>query len=364
MIKNKITSIQLLRAIACLLVLQLHLIPFIPFTNQYFFGAIGVDIFFVISGYIIASSISKIEAPKVSLKFLINRFCRVVPYYWILTFGAIIFIFTFTKNHEFEPNRIINSLLFIPQEIGPSLPLGWTLNHEMFFYLIIGLGSIIIPKKKIHYTGYFFLALLILSKFIPSNSYKILFLKSSINYTFLLGFFTFFYKDKILPIFNNNIMLISSIILICIVATFTCDFEMFPTGTSINNINQSYLRDIIFFQTKIIRIGFPRVILWGIPSYLLFLTFLAKESTIKDKYQNSIFVLIGDASYSIYLLQFFIVTIVLYFKPSNILFSIFGFIITILLSLIMVKFETIISKKTKILLLFIPLKLTGKSSIN
>lgn len=156
MIKEKIISIQLLRAIACLLVLQLHLIPFIPFTNQYFFGAIGVDIFFVISGYIIAASISRIEGTNISLKFLVNRFSRVVPYYWLLTLAAALFIFTFTKNHEFDIVRIANSMLFRPLEIGATLPLGWTLNHEIFFYLVIGISALFVsPKKNTIYRFYF-----------------------------------------------------------------------------------------------------------------------------------------------------------------------------------------------------------------
>jgi len=349
MFKEKIISIQLLRAIACLLVLQLHLIPFIPFTNQYFFGAIGVDIFFIISGYIIAASISKIEKPNITLKFLINRFCRVVPYYWVLTLAAALFIFTFTKNHEFDTNRIIYSMLFRPLAIGPSLPLGWTLNHEMFFYLVIGLSALFVSSKRIHYTGFFFFAILLLSQFIPFNFYEILFLKSSINYTFLFGFFTFFYRDKILPFFNHKLMLIGSIILICIIASTTCDFQMFPEQYG-NSINHSYLRDIIYFQTKAIQFGLPRVILWGIPSYFFFLSLLAKESSIRKSFKDSIFVFIGDASYSIYLIQFFIVSIVFYFKPANIILPAFGFILTVLLSFIMLRVENLISRGTKTLL--------------
>ena len=349
MFKEKIISIQLLRAIACLLVLQLHLIPFIPFTNQYFFGAIGVDLFFVISGYIIAASISKTEGPNISLKFLINRFCRVVPYYWLLTLAAALFIFTFTKNHEFEINRTFYSMLFRPLKISPTLPLGWTLNHEIFFYLIIGLSALIVPSRRIIFTGYLFLLILILSQFIRSNSYEVLFLKSSINYTFLLGFFTFFYQDKILLFFNHKLILIGSITLFCFITSITCDFEMFPVQSG-SSINQSYLRDIIYFQTKEIQIGLPRFILWGIPSYFLFLSLLAKESIIKQRFKNSFFVLIGDASYSIYLFQFFVVTIVFYFKPTNFILPTLGFIITIMISFLMLKVENIISKKTKALL--------------
>jgi peptidoglycan/LPS O-acetylase OafA/YrhL len=66
---GKIISIQFLRAIASLLVLQVHLFPYLPFINKFFCGSIGVDIFFVISGYIIADSVVRLPSKNLLLLF-------------------------------------------------------------------------------------------------------------------------------------------------------------------------------------------------------------------------------------------------------------------------------------------------------
>lgn len=340
---NKIISIQILRALACLLVIQLHFIPFIPFTNQYFFGAIGVDVFFVISGYIIAASIYKLKDEKTPAKFLINRFTRVVPYYWVLTIGGFMFLYLFNKAHPFNLKMLINSLFFIPQ-VDVTLPMGWTLNHEVFFYLFVGLSSVLFPKEKVKYIGFFFLTFLISVQFLSSSSYVILFLKSSINYTFLFGFFTYFYGKRFLNFFNSNLVLLLTIILFVFITSITCDFRMFPFQQDI--INSSYSRDVIYFQFVELKYGLARVIIWGIPSFLLFLSFLAKEETIK-KYLNSIFVKIGDASYSVYLIQFFTVVVFLHFKTTNLIFPLLAIFMTLFISLKMVKIENWIADLTK-----------------
>jgi exopolysaccharide production protein ExoZ len=344
MVTNKIISIQILRAVACLLVLQLHFIPFIPFTNQYFFGAIGVDLFFVISGYIIAASIYKLKDEKTPAKFLINRFTRVVPYYWVLTIGGFMFLYLLTKAHPFNLKMLINSLFFIPQ-VDVTLPMGWTLNHEVFFYLFVGLSSILFPKEKVNYIGFFFLAFLLSVQFLPSSSYVILFLKSSINYTFLFGFFTYFYGKRLLNLFNSNLLTLFTIVLFVFIISITCDFKMYPFQNNILS-TPTYRRDIIYFQFAELKYGLPRVIIWGIPSFFLFLAIFAKEEYLK-KYYNSILVKIGDASYSVYLLQFFVVVVFLYFKTTNLIFPLLAIFMTLFISLKMVKIENWIADLTK-----------------
>lgn len=344
MINNKIISIQLLRAIACLLVLQLHFIPNIPFTNNIFFGAIGVDIFFIISGYIIASSICNIEGEKKGIRFLINRFARVVPYYWILTLCGLIFVFVFSKNHSLELIRFLKSLLFIPQE-DPTLPMGWTLNHEIYFYAIIGISAFFLPRLEPLYYGLIFLALLLISQLLPNINYTVLFLKSSINYTFLLGFFSYFYKDKITIYFQNKFAVTTSIIIFILITAISCDFAMFNHQQDWFTFS-AYKRDIIFIQSNAVTIGFPRFIIWGLPSFLLFLVILSKEEFLK-RLSNSLIIKIGDASYTVYLLQFFIITIVLHFKPTNFVLPVIGAVITIFLSLYFSRLEAKIGKTTR-----------------
>lgn len=136
---QKVYSIQFLRALAAFSVLLFHIIGD-PFT----IGAAGVDVFFVISG-LIMGSFATAAGPGT---FLYHRLARIVPLYWAVTLvmctGAMAGVFsTFT----FTPEHLWKSLLFIPYagdngEVAPLLVVGWTLNMEMFFYIVFALGLV------------------------------------------------------------------------------------------------------------------------------------------------------------------------------------------------------------------------------
>lgn len=106
-------------------------------------GASGVDIFFVISGFVMAYSGKKEAAP-----FLESRFIRIVPMYWLITALTLCKMLLVEINpslgnsahHVHTPlNYVLASFLFIPWrnsmgEILPLLGVGWTLQFEMLFY--------------------------------------------------------------------------------------------------------------------------------------------------------------------------------------------------------------------------------------
>ena len=110
-----------------------------------YFGASGVDLFFVISGFIMVVTTSRTEfTPQ---KFFLLRSIRVVPLYWLATLAWIAYkVF----EHSFQgvyPAAIAKSLLFIPYSspgfprgVWPILANGWTLNYEMFFYALFALS--------------------------------------------------------------------------------------------------------------------------------------------------------------------------------------------------------------------------------
>ncbi|MCZ7934537.1 polysaccharide biosynthesis acyltransferase UppZ [Agrobacterium leguminum] len=134
---QKVYSIQSLRALAAFSVLLFH-ISGEPFT----IGAAGVDVFFVISG-LIMGSFAATAGPGA---FLYHRLVRIVPLYWAVTLvmcvgamAGVFSTFTFTLEHLWK------SLFFIPYagdngEVVPLLVVGWTLNLEMFFYIVFALG--------------------------------------------------------------------------------------------------------------------------------------------------------------------------------------------------------------------------------
>ncbi len=340
---GKIISIQFLRAIASLLVLQVHLFPFLPLTNNFFCGSIGVDIFFVISGYIIAESVVRLPARKPALTFLINRFTRVAPYYYVLTIIAAVLIFIFSG--KLNAVRLIESFLFLPDKrFDPTLYLGWSLIHEMFFYLFVGLMVFAFPQIKIITIAICFFCFISLFSLLPSPAYIFTFLGANMNYTFLFGLFIFVFKDKILPLFKNKIWLISACLLLFITAMFTTDFPVLEKQKFAAAEN-FYKRDYVYLYNTASHL--PRIFVWGIPSAFFFVSFYAQEEYFK-RWRNSLMVSIGDASYSLYLIQGFIVLMLLKESFLNqIYIKLILAICTIYVALKMFKLEAIVSEHCK-----------------
>lgn len=132
-------SIQYLRAAAALLVVLHHSRnphPWLFSPLEQFHGfARGVDVFFVISGLIMAAIGSR-DAP---IDFARKRIVRVVPIYWLTTLAAACLLFIKRGLDQDVIAHVMKSLFFIPQlnpagEPFPVLPPGWTLNYEMYFY--------------------------------------------------------------------------------------------------------------------------------------------------------------------------------------------------------------------------------------
>ncbi len=117
----------------------------------------GVDIFFVISGFVIVhASISLFgTGAKGASTFLHRRLARIVPLYWIMTlaFLAVLWAGRSAINGAIGgPAYIAASFLFLPWPrpdglMEPALGLGWTLNDEMFFYLVFTL-FIALPRAR------------------------------------------------------------------------------------------------------------------------------------------------------------------------------------------------------------------------
>jgi exopolysaccharide production protein ExoZ len=144
---NGLPGVQALRGLAAFLVLVHHVLeesqPLfgerIP-APLVMFGASGVDLFFVISGFIMyytnQGRFGKDGAP---VDFLIRRVIRIVPLYWLCTFVLVAAkIAGFYAHYHITAHGLIFSLLFLP---NPNIVLGagWTLNYEMYFYTVISI---------------------------------------------------------------------------------------------------------------------------------------------------------------------------------------------------------------------------------
>ena len=112
-------------------------------------GAKGVDIFFVISGFVMVVASEPLAGKSDGWAiFVKSRLIRIVPSYWLATsikLAALIVLPSVVLHSELDWSSVIKSYFFIPSynidgEIKPLLGVGWTLVYEMFFYLIFALA--------------------------------------------------------------------------------------------------------------------------------------------------------------------------------------------------------------------------------
>jgi len=159
---GKLDTIQALRALAAIMVTVAHAVEeakyffdFQPWFETSPFGK-GVDLFFVISGFIIYYASRKLFAASGGIQqFAYNRISRVVPLYFLFTtlmVLVVVFLPGGVKEARFDIEQIWTSYAFIPYErydgrIAPILSLGWTLNYEMFFYALFAL-VMWLPARK------------------------------------------------------------------------------------------------------------------------------------------------------------------------------------------------------------------------
>jgi len=146
---SKIRNLQALRLYAAFGVVLFHT-GFTIHGVRPFGGVFGVHMFFLLSGYIMASIIDNDPTA-----FVRRRLIRIIPLYWTLT------LFLYTVAWKFPhlmgatravPSELIKSLLFVPfaKSNGlyqPILFVGWTVNYEMFFYMMLSI-AVLINKRR------------------------------------------------------------------------------------------------------------------------------------------------------------------------------------------------------------------------
>jgi exopolysaccharide production protein ExoZ len=130
---SRIESLQALRFLAASMVAWLHVEqagggPSIYGGALSHVGSFGVDVFFVLSGFIIART----ATGKSPGEFLWRRLSRVVPIYWLLTVAYLAFS---AGTDKFTWISLVATLTFYPEFGLPALNVGWTLCFEMLFYV-------------------------------------------------------------------------------------------------------------------------------------------------------------------------------------------------------------------------------------
>ena len=298
--KSRLDCIQVLRGIAALLVVLFHFRHYIndvyPIKDLgdrlFLFGEAGVDLFFVISGFIIVYSSSN-KNDNTFLHFIIKRFFRLYPLYFSML--SVYLILYHDEPFQFE--NIIKSYFLVPIDYnakGPWFGLSaiytaWTLTYELYFYVVFSIAIIFSHKyrallcavfilliigfsQKFIY-GHFFLDPITQKKTLNSVVYNLIFISNPLIIDFILGMFVaYMYKAYEKLCFNKLVLTSFSLVLLTLA--------------------------VIFMVSHVTAYVGPRS--WGICSAIIVLSVLIISKNA-DLIYPRVLIYLGEMSYSIYL---------------------------------------------------------------
>ncbi len=234
--KEKYYSLQILRAVAAWMVVYVHYMQMFYGTEYdtvigYFFrnyGGLGVDIFFVLSGFVMYFSASNTSGES----FFLKRLFRVAPAYWFYTLLLVPWVAIFPVEYSatsYNITTLLASLLFIPTDNPGSLPegfpfltVGWTLNIEMVFYTVLTL-AILLSRKKARLLCFIIILLsplIVWQKNFPFHAI----LSSFYLYEFLAGFSIAFITNTYSKYIFRYRLLLSCLFLSIVVFCFKFGF--------------------------------------------------------------------------------------------------------------------------------------------
>ncbi|MDQ3061020.1 MAG: acyltransferase [Pseudomonadota bacterium] len=205
MAREQFTGIQTLRFVAAMLVVLMHTSEAISLRlsqvephHYWTGGSAGVDIFFVISGFVMAISTagtpsgsrSRLNAAWI---FMQRRLLRIAPLYWFYTLLKVALVLALPSlalRSSIDAWHFAASLLFIPAMspwglIQPVLPVGWTLNFEMLFYALFA-TAIALGLPRIRFCLLVFL-LIFLARQLATPAVLLTFYGQSLVFEFILG---------------------------------------------------------------------------------------------------------------------------------------------------------------------------------
>jgi peptidoglycan/LPS O-acetylase OafA/YrhL len=222
---KQLDSLQFLRFVAAFAVVLFHFgsglaIQYHLGRNYLGMGAAGVDVFFVLSGFIISYST---DPARGLAYFARKRISRIVPLYWLLTLLIVLIALvkpSLLNSTIVTMETVIKSLLFIPYQksggaIQPILFLGWTLCYEMFFYMIYG-ACLIFGARATWFASAVLLLLVALHAIWPRGSVEWHFYTNPILIEFVLGMMLHKIYAAYSPFRNgSNIAAFTLILLAC-----------------------------------------------------------------------------------------------------------------------------------------------------
>ena len=324
---QKLKSIQALRGIAVITVVLLHLKlverKYSP-TNFLLpdwldFGIFGVDLFFVISGFVMVTvTHGKFQSLKNSLLFLYHRFSRIYPLYWIYTtIALIVFIIqpSWVNSSQGNQVNVLSSYLLLPDNHLPLVQVGWTLIHEIYFYLVffvimISLSQTYLPIALLFWGG----LIAIFSHPTANPYYNIIFHPLTIEFISGCLIAVYFNKFSTLKLKGNYLLVISWLSIVAAVFSFV--FFRNQTGHTPEN--------------------WYRVLCYGIPSIIII--FCVVNAERNGALIPQPLIQTGNASYSIYLSHLFTINLIgkiwSIFPNSSIIDNLFLIPITFIITIV------------------------------
>jgi peptidoglycan/LPS O-acetylase OafA/YrhL len=282
-------SIQFLRGIAALLVVLHHT----AFKGQIYntgtldwltIGSSGVDLFFIISGFIMCYTT---HDKRISImQFMFQRIKRIIPLYWFFTLLAFIAYIFYPSmvNSSGGTTSVIDSFLLLPTESKYLVQNGWTLSYEFYFYFIFSFIVLLLPVGRWKYAvlcTLLFVLPFLGGRFEAKNIYNQFFFSSwwiEFGYGVLLFLI---YKNRFVSLKLGFALLIAAILCLIFI-----------------NCNSSIVEK------------FDRAFYIGMPMAMIFYAAISFENCLNNQgnFVSNIFERIGDSSYSLYLSHPFILS--------------------------------------------------------
>jgi exopolysaccharide production protein ExoZ len=286
--KRTFYGVQVLRGVAACLVVAFHVTynlrndsdpAWLPVP---YFGNGGVDLFFLISGFVIVwTTKDRWQEKGAWTEFLRRRMTRIFPLYWLVTsakVAGLLLVPFLLKEPIVSIWNVMASYLLIPSwysygEAHPVISAGWTLCFEMFFYYMCAACLIGRAKPAIAITP-IFVVLAIIGCFRTTTWGAVATLLDPLLLEFVAGMWV----AELVRSGWRGPGLRATVLLLAVGCVGLVASDALPTARE--------------YQL--------RVIVWGLPSLAILLSFVALESRL-DFQSLRILLLIGDASYSIYL---------------------------------------------------------------
>ncbi len=200
----RLNNIQALRAFAAVAVVVFHTGFAFPHMRQ--FGSFGVDVFFVISGFIMARILDP-ATPASGDFFFRRRLLRIVPPYWFFT---LLLFFVALRAPQLmgatraSVNELLESLFFIPFPkvngvMEPLLFVGWSLNYEMLFYFVLAVGLLINRRNAVWIGAAIVVAAMLAFAPFAADDPLARFYSRAISVEFVLGILSYYLCRAIPP---------------------------------------------------------------------------------------------------------------------------------------------------------------------